>query len=347
MLAADLSKMDQSWDEGDGAGPILISQDPDANPVRTAGVTSTHGHSFHGLSLEDCGQWMISIPSTQAQSLQNTREYRDLLRSLQALERLHQRRQAVSESPPGWPYAFSVASFFQKSAADDILHRILDFLECQSLARISSTCTRLRDLVQQNARRRTRLLRQTRQLETDLQLVRAGEQIDGLVEEHPHVRVPTLLLQRPVLLTNSGDADYNGVYYCTGSNGNGYEFSKPRSSTAPLERPLAHHSTGYKLRCILSKRFSNETLLWYASKEVLVPNDTPLQANSTEHTCYRYAIAPQYNFFARLAMLGDALDDDLCQYPSQSSILQRQGDAGWQSLSNSRQIHPPTVELLE
>jgi hypothetical protein len=114
-----------------------------------------------------------------------------------------------------------------------------------------------------------------------------------------------------------------------------------------LERPLAHHSTGYKLRCILSKRFSNETLLWYASKEVLVPNDTPLQANSTEHTCYRYAIAPQYNFFARLAMLGDALDDDLCQYPSQSSILQRQGDAGWQSLSNSRQIHPPTVELLE
>jgi uncharacterized cupin superfamily protein len=78
-----------------------------------------------------------------------------------------------------------------------------------------------------------------------------------------------------------------------------------------------------------------------------MPDDTSQDAYPTEDSSFSHTIAPQYNFFARLAMIGDALDDDLCQYPSQSSILQRQGDAGWQSLSNSREIHPPTVELLE
>lgn len=38
---------------------------------------------------------------------------------------------------------------------------------------------------------------------------------------------------------------------------------------------------------------------------------------------------------------------DLCQYPSQSSILTRNDNPeGWQNLSSTRTIQPPTVELI-
>uniref|UniRef100_A0A7S1BW36 F-box domain-containing protein n=1 Tax=Corethron hystrix TaxID=216773 RepID=A0A7S1BW36_9STRA len=45
----------------------------------------------------------------------------------------------------------------------------------------------------------------------------------------PFVQIPMLCLPHPVVVTGSGDGDYNGVYFCTGCNGNGFVFTKPRS----------------------------------------------------------------------------------------------------------------------
>ena len=121
-----------------------------------------------------------------------------------------------------------------------------------------------------------------------MQLLRAKEQIDGVGNVTPnimgnlqadtcHVRVPTLLLSRRVLVSNCGDAEFNGVFYCTGSNGNGFVFTKPRypeqrvlrSEQASrmilpdevfLDSRLESEVTqpGQLLRCIIAKRFSNE-----------------------------------------------------------------------------------------
>lgn len=51
----------------------------------------------------------------------------------------------------------------------------------------------------------------------------------------------------------------------------------------------------------------------------------------------------EFSFFATLMVSGWA-PPGISQYPSQTSILSRHGDAGWQSLSN---LNPPVVELLE
>jgi hypothetical protein len=53
-----------------------------------------------------------------------------------------------------------------------------------------------------------------------------------------------------------------------------------------------------------------------------------------------------YSFWAKLADVGDA-SPDVCRYPSQTSILRRDDPSfGWQSLSSTRLIQPPIVELL-
>jgi hypothetical protein len=64
-----------------------------------------------------------------------------------------------------------------------------------------------------------------------MKLLRAKEHIDGIGHSlyNCHVRVPMLLLSRRILVTNAGDPEYNGVYFCTSSNGNGFVFTKPRS----------------------------------------------------------------------------------------------------------------------
>lgn len=62
------------------------------------------------------------------------------------------------------------------------------------------------------------------------------------------------------------------------------------------------------LRCVISKRFSNETILWYMSKEV-----------EDEAT---HEISQLFSFWAKLLVTGDA-SPDVCRYPSQTSILSR------------------------
>jgi hypothetical protein len=144
-----------------------------------------------------------------------------------------------------------------------------------------------------------------------MKLLRAKEQAQGIMPESICVRVPMLGLEKRVVVTDSGDPEFNGIYHCTGCNGNGFIFSKPRfhdkylntndhnglGNVALLEQlhdgvhprrrrrveEIQHNnsmtvsedeemfppaSPECSLRCIICKKFSNQTLLWYMSKEV-------------------------------------------------------------------------------
>jgi len=122
-------------------------------------------------------------------------------------------------------------NFLQHLSADDVLLRILEFLECRSLLSMAQTCIRFRQLTHQSATQRTYDVANRRQLNNVMQLLRAKEQIEGIgidAIHDSHVRVPMLLLSRRILVTNAGDPEMNGVYFCTECNGNGFVFTKPR-----------------------------------------------------------------------------------------------------------------------
>jgi len=75
-----------------------------------------------------------------------------------------------------------------------------------------------------------------------MQMLRAQEQIDGVrPSEPPFVRVPMLGLKRRMLVTQAGDVEYNGIYFCTQVNGNGYVFTKPRFNNNN-HHPLVHRA---------------------------------------------------------------------------------------------------------
>lgn len=140
-------------------------------------------------------------------------------------------------------------SFLQHEAWDDLLHRILEYTECFDLVNVGATCRRLRTLSLYNSTQRCPYVFRQLQHNT-MQLLRCAEQMDG-VNSHrgPAVPMPLLLPQRRICITECGDFEYNGIYYCTGSNGNGYVFTKPRSPRRWKE--------GNLLRCLIAKRFSD------------------------------------------------------------------------------------------
>jgi hypothetical protein len=131
----------------------------------------------------------------------------------------------------------TVVSFLQDQASDDELLRVCAFLECRDLVRLSATCTRLCRLVQVFAtdqvhgRRNDDIVTfssggQSRSV--SLQYLRIQEQLQGIAPNDPvTVPIPVLLLPLRILVQDCGDDDYNGIYFCTGINGNGYIFSKP------------------------------------------------------------------------------------------------------------------------
>lgn len=260
-------------------------------------------------------QWAEFLQSLgrgkNAHFLPSIREYRDFVKAAQALANVHHQLEAFSQpaflgknSDVEREDQREALSHIQHLASDEVLLRVFDFLECKSLIQASMTCARFRDLSYLNARRRTHKISQERQLRTAMELLRAQEQMDGsdiilgpvdaTTSQHrsEHVRIPTLLLSRRVLVTNSGDPEYNGVYYCTGCNGNGYVFTKPRNPIRMIYRPKTSQSwlvsspdpglpgreqsermllgeqgstgTGCKgevkrpLLCVISKRYSNE-----------------------------------------------------------------------------------------
>lgn len=53
-----------------------------------------------------------------------------------------------------------------------------------------------------------------------------------------------------------------------------------------------------------------------------------------------------FSYWANLMVNGQATEDE-CQYPSQTSILSRNGDPAWQALTTAPTLEPPTVELLD
>jgi hypothetical protein len=269
--------------------------------------STTPSDTLPERDMEQWGKWLLSL-GKDAQLLSHTREYRDFVQAAQCLERANRHIQIwhrdgeQMNAEEGEQEQLDVRhclssqnlSFLQHLASDDILIRVFDFLECRSLVHVSATCTRCWELAHRNARVRTQDIARERQLSNIMQLLRAKEQIDGVYafDSHHdfHVRVPTLLLSRRVRVSDAGDPEYNGVYYCTGSNGNGFLFTKPRyplqrvhrrrrrstatsvSSTSstnslPDEDFLESATTrvdneaaqsGQPLRCIIAKRFSNE-----------------------------------------------------------------------------------------
>jgi hypothetical protein len=115
-------------------------------------------------------------------------------------------------------------------------------------------------------------------LGNNMMLLRVKEQLEGTaIDTVCHVNVPTLLLSRRVRVSNSGDQEFNGIFYCTGSSGNGFVFSKPREPLRRVDRQSrrilfndtptvdsfreeyeAFEPPGKLLRCIIEKRFSSE-----------------------------------------------------------------------------------------
>ncbi|GKY99226.1 hypothetical protein MPSEU_000877900 [Mayamaea pseudoterrestris] len=181
----------------------------------------------------------------------------------------------------------------QSTLDDDIAFKILDYLTSQSLVQVSKTCNRLNVLCKTNAHLRSFDVALARQLTTPMQRLRAKEQIQGISNtiNDCHVPIPSLLLRRRIVITDCGDPEYNGVYHCTGCNGNGYSFTKPRDSSIiqnlnkyerrqtlpsrlllPDDSSVRAHDESFEsdgdelqdtthretLRCMLAKRFSNE-----------------------------------------------------------------------------------------
>mmetsp|Transcript_1677 Transcript_1677/g.2397 ORF Transcript_1677/g.2397 Transcript_1677/m.2397 type:complete len:287 (-) Transcript_1677:35-895(-) len=255
-------------------------------------------------------------------------------------------------------------SFLQNLNVDDVILKIFEYLECKSLTRISATCHRFRELSHISA------LLQTQDMVHNLlgsiytypmKLLRSKEHICGIdSQRHPFVAVPLLGLPRPILVEQAGDNDYNGVYICTDFDHNGYVFTKPRYAnrtlqnntnnasfisndasettntyistlTNPRNHSLETRDQNGILKCFISKKFSNETILWYMSKEIV-----------NQHG----QIEQKYTFWSNLMLREDA-SPHISQYPSQTSVLSRNGDPAWQSLAHTTGlVRPPIVEFL-
>jgi len=259
--------------------------------------------------LERCRQWLSDLPNDEARTMQNSPELRDFLDSFAHLEQAHRRSLGgmfeISLEDPGAALGISrntsvstassrhpvtptqstasirtgntarTMSFLQQVATDEIILRVFDYLECRSLIRAMRSCTRFYRLSKRNAASRTTAFCFERQLTNSVQLLRAQEHLDGVDSSGlHHVRIPTLLLSRRIQVRNCGAEDFNGVYYCTGSNGNGYVFTKPRLPEIRVERARRMvfpdevmpdpglgrdvAQTGQLLRCIIAKRFSSQ-----------------------------------------------------------------------------------------
>lgn len=185
--------------------------------------------------MAECRRWLSAITPNEAEAMEHKREFRDFFDSFDRLCLMYRRHDAVrgphmidpdvsdvfkgqdGQNPPTTPS--SSLSFLQRDAADDILLRVFEFLECKSLVRAGSTCSRLNELCHRCASQRTATMANTRQLSSVMQLLRAKEQLEGTTNgsrdevSGMHVRIPTLLLSRRVRVSGCGDSEYNGIYY--------------------------------------------------------------------------------------------------------------------------------------
>mmetsp|Transcript_5545 Transcript_5545/g.10554 ORF Transcript_5545/g.10554 Transcript_5545/m.10554 type:complete len:326 (-) Transcript_5545:1112-2089(-) len=316
-------------------------------------------------------RWLEGIPRADAVALQQTLEYNSFINAFQRLEEAH-RKIAMARS-----HNSVNAPMLQCISDDDVVLRICEFLDCLHLISLSETCRRFHRLCRKSAEQRISNMDGKFYLGSCMKVLRAKEQTQGIMPESISVRVPMLGLPRRVIVTDSGDPEFNGIYHCTGSNGNGYLFSKPRFDDNSME--ISNHSSfrnailtqrenlnydgvqprrrrrveeihgtlmvksedednifpqsssGRLLRCIICKKFSNQTLIWYMSKEVKTEDGQ---------------IKQEFFFWARLMMNGQGTPE-MCRYPSQTSILQKDGNGAWFPLADNRSMRAPTVELFD
>jgi hypothetical protein len=217
----------------------------------------TSNSSDSKQQLERCQQWLAGISSKEARFMPGWQEYQEFMRAFKVLEQAHRRNQDNE-----------VARQSLLHHDDHILLRVLDFLDSQSLVRVTACCSRLRVLARRSAQQRTLYFARTRQLTHELQLLRAIEQMEGYNAPDLAVRVvrtPILLLERRVVVTECGDAEFNGIYYCTGCDANGFVFTKPRAfkqRTEGVDEQIKDNFSMSRpaplLQCIISKSFSEE-----------------------------------------------------------------------------------------
>ena len=326
-------------------------------------------------SISSIIKWLYGIRA-DIHALTQTPEYNAFLHAFQNLKQAH-KNVATARTEIGLEHY--TESILQYILDDDVALRICEFLNCQNLITWGETCTRFHALCNTSAKQKTAHINDRFYLQSHMKLLRAKEQTEGILPHCRSVRVPLLGLEKKLIVSESGDPDYNGVYFCTGSNGNGYLFSKPRFNCIGwndrenmvrddfmavelglgeeahgrrTRRRIIHGGEPDKLstvnvqgeeifpesnpdrfpRCIISKRFSDENILWYMSKEVETEGDGEVRQ--------------EFSFWAKLMVAGEG-SPELCRYPSQTSVVSMHGDSAWHSLSRNRTTAPPTVELLD
>ena len=254
------------------------------------------GNTAHD-SLASATNFLLSIDEEEL-TLQQTEEFRRFLTSVEQLKRAHERINIVRKSPPASSHSsleerdipqceqndsspavdtvhplieegasedHQLSFFQQTTASPELTVNILDFLASGDLARLGSACSQMYALCRSHAGRRCPWNIQRRQLSTIFQLLRCAEQMNegSIPDGAPHVPFPLLLPKRRILVSNCGDSDYNGVYYCTDCNCNGFVFSKLLSPRQRFPEGLliddngeATSPPGHQLRCMISKQFS-------------------------------------------------------------------------------------------
>lgn len=382
-----------------------------SNPLSTLSPPTPHNCTTTNIS--GCIDWLSALSAPERDALEDTNEFHEFLRCFERLARVHRNLPHVRSSSASTTTAVE-ESPYTRTLSDDVWIKVLDFLPCLSLVQAHATCRRMRHLARQVATTHVQSLVRHRQLSNVFQLLQAKEQICGVDAGSaaflhdstlaPYSRcvvpIPILGLPRRLLVTDCGDGDFNGIYHCTGCNGNGYVFTKPRwllhgarvtedwpVPTCPDEAfpeddaedddagnvlelreearvdgyvgQRRHRHKSQMFRCFISKRFSNERLLWYMSKELAVvdPNqeiEELLHEDSLEWL-ERPMVTQVFCYWADLPVEGEEGDasTDLSRYPPATSTLmggRRHGDdaaVGWQSLPSMERFRPPTVELLD
>ena len=233
-------------------------------------------------------------------------------------------------------YRNSCESNAWPSFSDEIVNRIFDFVDAQSLVYVSRTCHRFRDLALENARSRAADMCSPN---NPIEVLRVREQVLGcnVDTDDCSVPVPLLLLSRRVVVSGASVPVFDGVYHCTGFSGNGFVFSKPTGCSVRVSSSLETEDvvsvpiqTGTRpLRCVIAKKFSSSTLFWYMAREVYVDG----------------LITMSYHYWSVLSHIDDESTEELCRYPSLSSTLLRQGAGSWQNLEGTP-APAPTLELL-
>ena len=211
--------------------------------------------------LGHIAEWLLTLRHENPDRLRflsQTPDYQELIRVAERLE---------------CAFPQTHHSFLQHEVASELLTKIFDFLDASTLVQVSATCVRWRQWAQQSAVNRTRKFVQQRQLNNVMQLVRAQEQLQCVAPSHHSVRVPLLMLSKRIQISNAGDPDYNGIYHCTGCNGNGFVFSKPRdpiqrgrrrrqrdgsSDASRTDEEESFVDDDLPLRCIIAKKYSSE-----------------------------------------------------------------------------------------